>query len=264
MRFLIVDDSSTMRRIIINTPNKLGHQDVQEAGNGKEGTVAFAGKTSGLVVFYSTLEGAQAITASMVGIEPASVNGELSDAIGELTNMIAGSFRARMASVLGETWAISVPTVTVGSDFYTKYVSDVQHDHVLKLANSAYCAPMQEITTVNDAIVRMGTGPVRNVYKQRHPEIGARLMRQWQLPEAFEHPVRFHHDPEACANHAGQARGTYVANRLAHRYGFGCAADSADLFEDAICTKAGLNETWLGDLDRRAPGLFQVARQIVA
>ncbi|HLG55849.1 MAG TPA: response regulator [Vicinamibacterales bacterium] len=37
MRFLIVDDSSTMRRIIINTLNKLGHQDVYEAGNGKEG-----------------------------------------------------------------------------------------------------------------------------------------------------------------------------------------------------------------------------------
>jgi two-component system chemotaxis response regulator CheY len=37
MRFLIVDDSSTMRRIIINTLNKLGHQDVAEAGNGKEG-----------------------------------------------------------------------------------------------------------------------------------------------------------------------------------------------------------------------------------
>ena len=34
---------------------------------------------------------------------------------------------------------------------------------VLRLANSAYCAPMQEVTTVNDAIVRMGTGPVRNV-----------------------------------------------------------------------------------------------------
>jgi len=37
MRFLIVDDSSTMRRIIINTLNQLGHQDCQEAGNGKEG-----------------------------------------------------------------------------------------------------------------------------------------------------------------------------------------------------------------------------------
>lgn len=37
MRFLIVDDSSTMRRIIINTLNKLGHQDVSEAANGREG-----------------------------------------------------------------------------------------------------------------------------------------------------------------------------------------------------------------------------------
>ena len=90
------------------------------------GSVAFAGKTSGLVVFYSSLESAKAITASMLGIEPASVNGELPDAIGELTNMIAGSFRTRMAGVRGETWAISVPTVTVGSDFQTKYVSDVQ------------------------------------------------------------------------------------------------------------------------------------------
>jgi hypothetical protein len=40
--------------------------------------------------------------------------------------MIAGSFRTRVAHARGETWAISVPTVTVGSDFYTKYVSDVQ------------------------------------------------------------------------------------------------------------------------------------------
>jgi chemotaxis protein CheX len=100
--------------------------DALRPGANVVGTVAFAGKTSGLVVFYSTLEGAQAITASMLGIEPTNVNGELPDAIGELTNMIAGSFRTRMAGVRGETWAISVPTVTVGSDFYTKYVSDVQ------------------------------------------------------------------------------------------------------------------------------------------
>src|SRR6266498_3051905 len=36
MRFLIVDDSSTMRRIIINTLNKLGHQECHEAANGRE------------------------------------------------------------------------------------------------------------------------------------------------------------------------------------------------------------------------------------
>jgi two-component system, chemotaxis family, chemotaxis protein CheY len=37
MRILVVDDSSTMRRIIINTLNKLGYKDCQEAGNGREG-----------------------------------------------------------------------------------------------------------------------------------------------------------------------------------------------------------------------------------
>jgi two-component system, chemotaxis family, chemotaxis protein CheY len=37
MRFLIVDDSSTMRRIIINTLTKLGYESFTEAGNGKEG-----------------------------------------------------------------------------------------------------------------------------------------------------------------------------------------------------------------------------------
>ncbi len=37
MKFLVVDDSSTMRRIIINTLNKLGHDDVIEAANGREG-----------------------------------------------------------------------------------------------------------------------------------------------------------------------------------------------------------------------------------
>ncbi len=37
MRFLVVDDSSTMRRIIINSLNKLGHDQIVEASNGREG-----------------------------------------------------------------------------------------------------------------------------------------------------------------------------------------------------------------------------------
>jgi len=37
MRFLVVDDSGTMRRIIINTLNKLGYTECAEATNGAEG-----------------------------------------------------------------------------------------------------------------------------------------------------------------------------------------------------------------------------------
>ena len=100
--------------------------DARRPGANVVGQVAFAGKTSGLVVFYSTMDAALTITASMLGIDTKNINGELPDAIGELTNMIAGSFRTRVAHAKGETWAISVPTVTIGSDFYTRYVSDVQ------------------------------------------------------------------------------------------------------------------------------------------
>ena len=116
---LLLDELTTATRDVFKT---MVFQEVEAsspiAGDAKRpkanvvGTVAFAGKTSGLVVFYSSLDAAQVITASMLGIDPANVNGELPDAIGELTNMIAGSFRTRVAHAKGETWAISVPTVS--------------------------------------------------------------------------------------------------------------------------------------------------------
>ncbi len=220
---------------------------------------------------------------------------------------------------------------------------------VLRLANSAYCAPMQEVTTVNDAIVRMGTGPVRNVvlavcftsrlqganvYGPQGRElmdhaIGtaylARLVAEKLGDDADEafmcgllHDIgkllllklsrdfikygvptpstqeietgvanairrsapgccasgscprrsrlrcAFTTIPAASTTHSREAAVTYVANRLAHRYGFGCPTEDAKLVEDPICIALGLSETWQADLDRRAPGLFQVARQIVA
>lgn len=88
------------------------------------GIVGFGGSISGLIAFYSTLDAAQEIVGSMLGMEPEQVNGEMPDAIGEVTNMIAGGFRLRMAE-RGETLAISIPSVTVGSDFYTRFASDV-------------------------------------------------------------------------------------------------------------------------------------------
>src|SRR5215475_6002821 len=89
------------------------------------GTVAFAGERSGIVAFYSTTSAANVIAGAMLGIPSEEVNGEMPDAIGEITNMIAGTFRTKMAAN-GPRWAISIPTVTIGSDFYTKYVSDVK------------------------------------------------------------------------------------------------------------------------------------------
>jgi two-component system chemotaxis response regulator CheY len=50
MRFLIVDDSSTMRRIIINTLTKLGYKEFHEAGNGREGLEKLAAAPVDMII----------------------------------------------------------------------------------------------------------------------------------------------------------------------------------------------------------------------
>jgi chemotaxis protein CheX len=90
---------------------------------GVVGTVGFAGSHSGLVVFSTTYAGALDITTGLLGLDatgaPPASRDEVADAVGEVANMIAGSFRTRMA-VDRDAWAITVPTVTMGSDFYIK------------------------------------------------------------------------------------------------------------------------------------------------
>ena len=84
------------------------------------GTVGFAGSSNGLVAFYSTLAAARNIASAMLGMPEDDIERDgMADAIGEITNMIAGSFRTHMAAN-GDAWAITVPTVTIGSDFYIK------------------------------------------------------------------------------------------------------------------------------------------------
>lgn len=41
MKFLIVDDSATMRRIVANSLQRIGFQEFEEAGNGVEALAAF-------------------------------------------------------------------------------------------------------------------------------------------------------------------------------------------------------------------------------
>jgi chemotaxis protein CheX len=84
------------------------------------GTVGFAGSSTGLVAFHTSIAAAKDITGAMLGMEMDEEG--LPDAVGEVTNMIAGAFRTRMAA-FQDAWAISVPTVTIGSDFYIKPIS---------------------------------------------------------------------------------------------------------------------------------------------
>jgi HD-like signal output (HDOD) protein len=221
---------------------------------------------------------------------------------------------------------------------------------MLRLANSAYCAPLQEITTISEAVVRLGTASVRNVVlatcmasrlqsgstygahgrglaahgigtaflaqlvarvaivnqeeaflyglvhdmgkllvlqlskdyvrgggkapaddevrqmvDARHAEFGGRVLREWHLPPVIEEPVVYHHRPDECTTHPIEASVCYLADRLSHRYGFGCdAAPDQAILEDPVAVRLGINEAWLQDLDTRAPELFKSASDAFA
>jgi HD-like signal output (HDOD) protein len=218
---------------------------------------------------------------------------------------------------------------------------------VIQLANSAFSAPANEITSISEAVVRMGTGPVRNVVTaaclsslsadpriygkhgrshidhsigtaylawlladradeppdeaflygllhdigklvilklvrdcdsfdvpppseeettevlaEMHAAIGGHVLEQWGMPKCLHDPIVWHHDPAGAKDRPAAAMVAYVANRLAHRYGFGCAAEAFDPMADEVIVKFGMDARAIEKLDLHAPGLFEVARKI--
>jgi putative nucleotidyltransferase with HDIG domain len=219
---------------------------------------------------------------------------------------------------------------------------------LLGLANSAYFASMSEISTVQEAIVRMGTAAVRNlvvtvcfysrmqdrnlygergkpllehgigtaymarliadrvgldeeeafmygllhdigklvilkaahdvrrqtgqgvpedvleqVMSELHAAVGANVLRRWRLPSMLDEPIVCHHDWTQATVAPKKAAVTYFANRLSHRYGFGCVVDSSDLLLDPVCAELCIDQAWLDQTDRHAPGLVDVAKKIL-
>jgi chemotaxis protein CheX len=81
-------------------------------------SVPVAGHRRGVVAFHSSQATARRIAGSMLGLPGDSFSAEVPDAIGEVANMIAGTFRNKLAEFEPAS-SISVPVVTVGSDFST-------------------------------------------------------------------------------------------------------------------------------------------------
>jgi len=83
------------------------------------------------------------------------------------------------------------------------------------------------------------------------------------VPE-IQVPVACHHAPEQAVQHARGADIACAANRLAHRYGFGCEPDSTEPLGDPAFGRLGLDAAFLASVDGHAPGLFQVTRNMAA
>jgi chemotaxis protein CheX len=85
------------------------------AGDAFMGSITFKGAMEGCMVFSCDIACARSIAMGMLGMDPADeiTQPEISDAIGEVTNMLLGSFKARIEANLGAI-EVSVPSVVAG------------------------------------------------------------------------------------------------------------------------------------------------------
>lgn len=78
--------------------------------------IGLAGSYSGMVAVHTPTILALQITSNMLGMDVAEMNEDVSDALGEIANMIAGSFKQHLTRC-GADSRISTPSVVTGSDY---------------------------------------------------------------------------------------------------------------------------------------------------
>jgi chemotaxis protein CheX len=76
------------------------------------GVIGLSGKAKGVVVLTLCREAALSATEALLGERPPGINGDVADAIGELTNIVAGNAKAKLEHL---ALSVSLPTVVVGT-----------------------------------------------------------------------------------------------------------------------------------------------------
>jgi chemotaxis protein CheX len=85
--------------------------------------VGLAGKLCGLLSVRCDEKCAALMTSKMLGIELEKAGPDMSDALGEICNMVAGNFKNKISG-LGDGCMLSPPTVITGSDYSMYSLAD--------------------------------------------------------------------------------------------------------------------------------------------
>ncbi len=98
--------------------------------------VSFTGEHSGIVAFFCSKKIALKVTSSMLGMEVGEFDQDSKDAIGEVTNMIAGALKNKVLDTFG-AMHLSVPIVIAGADLT---ISSASGEHeAMKVNSSVTC-----------------------------------------------------------------------------------------------------------------------------
>jgi chemotaxis protein CheX len=79
-------------------------------------TVGLGGSLCGVMALFASSKSARRMAARMLGSDEVDMRGDVQDALGEVCNMIAGSFKGKVAGP-ADGCALSVPTVVSRKDY---------------------------------------------------------------------------------------------------------------------------------------------------
>jgi chemotaxis protein CheX len=85
--------------------------------------VGLAGKVCGVMSVRCGRDAAVTIASTMLGDNSADSQDSVMDALGEICNMVAGNFKAKIAG-MAEGCMLSVPTVIAGADYELHSLAD--------------------------------------------------------------------------------------------------------------------------------------------
>jgi chemotaxis protein CheX len=96
--------------------------------------IGMAGQLCGVFAVRCTSRAAVLMTAAMLAIEPEAVDQQTWDGVGEICNMLAGNFKAKLNGV-GDRCMLSVPTVVSGGDYTVRSLANgarIERDFLFK------------------------------------------------------------------------------------------------------------------------------------
>jgi len=90
--------------------------------NEVSGIIGLSGKAQGIVVLGLNREAALSATEAMLLERPPEINGDVTDAVGELANIIAGGAKAKLEHL---QLSVSLPTVITGKSYCVEFPTKV-------------------------------------------------------------------------------------------------------------------------------------------
>ena len=100
--------------------------------------VGFGGLLSGACVFKSGASAAIKVAAHMTGMEFTEVDDTVKDGIGEICNMLAGSWKSKVPGLAANT-GLSVPAVITGRDYFLHVQApEFKLHHVYKFDDASF------------------------------------------------------------------------------------------------------------------------------